>query len=197
MVRPYVAWLARPALHEGMLVAAIGALVFFWRLAWLEPVEIGGDALKVWEFARQLLHGGDLPARLNHHLVRFGLVAPTWLAQLCFGSDAWVYYVAPLAAGVLLHLSVYGLARKLSGRFGGILAVALLLGFGEMVRPSSQILPELFGPAYISAAYLAALFYADAKSRGAQLVWLALTARFLFALTARMPRFLLCSGRGV
>ncbi len=161
-------------------MCALGTLVFYWRLLGLEQIEIGGDALKVWEFARQLAHGSGLPSEFNHHIARFGMVVPVLVAQLVFGSDAWVYYAAPLAASVVLHLSVYGVARKISGRFGGILAVVLLLGFGEMVRPSSQILPELFGPAYVCAAYLAALFYTDATGRRGQVFWLALTALLLF-----------------
>lgn len=173
-------WLFLGVVYEVLLVAALGTLVFYWRLLGLEQVEIGGDALKVWEFARQLAHGAGLPSEFNHHIARFGMVIPVLVAQLVFGSDAWVYYVAPLAASVVLHLSVYGIARKISGRFGGILAVVLLLGFGEMVRPSSQILPELFGPAYVCAAYLAALFYTDATGRRARVFWLALTALLLF-----------------
>lgn len=177
---PALAWTGKPALHEALIVALLGTAVFYWRLAALEPIEIGGDALKVWEFARQLVHGGGLPEQFNHHIARFGIVGPVVLAQLIFGSDAWVYYVAPLGASVLLHVFVYGIARKLSGRFGGILAVLLLLGFGEMVRPSSQLLPELFGPAYVCGAYLAALYAIESSSRWRS-VWLGLTAVFLFA----------------
>lgn len=175
-----LSWLGFWGLHEALLVAALGTLVFYWRLLGLEPIEIGGDALRVWDFARQLAHGAELPTDFNHHIARFGMVVPVLLAQLVFGSDAWVYYVAPLAASVVLHLSVYGVARSVSGRFGGILAVILLLGFREMIRPSSQILPELFGQAYTCAAFFTALVYTRASSRRGRLIWLALTALLLF-----------------
>src|SRR5690606_29712415 len=101
-----LSWLAFWGLHEALLVAALGTLVFYWRLLGLEPIEIGGDALKVWDFARQLAHGAELPTDFNHHIARFGMVVPVLLAQLVFGSHAWVYYAAPLAASVVLHLSV-------------------------------------------------------------------------------------------
>ena len=37
----------------------------------------------------------------DYDIARFGMVIPVLVAQLVFGSDAWVYYVAPLAASVV------------------------------------------------------------------------------------------------
>jgi hypothetical protein len=165
---------------EGVFVTALLGVVLAWRALWLEQVEIGGDALKVWEFARQIASGGGLPHEFNHHTARFGLVVPATLAQLVWGSSAPVYFAAPLAASVALHGAVYAVTRKISGIVGGTLAVVLLLLFPDMVRMSSQILPELFGPTYTCLALLAALFYAEAKTRRSQLAWLFATGAFLF-----------------
>lgn len=159
---------------EMSVVALCLVVVFFKRLLELEQVEIGGDALKVWEFARTLALGGDFPERLNHHTLRFGLVLPSVLAQWLFGSEATSYFVGPLAASVLLHLWIYLICRKLSGPLGGALGVIALLGFEPMVRSSSQILPETFGPMYGAFATYAALLYTDAKTLGGR--WAALGA---------------------
>ncbi len=178
--RPLLAKLPVALLLEGALVLGLLAVVLAWRALWLEPVEIGGDALKVWEFARQIATGGSLPHQFNHHTARFGLVLPAILSQLVWGSSATVYFAAPLAASVALHGAVYAVTRKISGIFGGALAVVLLLVFPDMVRTSSQILPELFGPTYTCLALLTALYYAEAKTRRAQHGWRGATGVLLF-----------------
>ncbi len=165
---------------EGTLVASLLVVVLAWRALWLEQIEIGGDALKVWEFARQIASGGGIPHQFNHHTARFGLVIPAVIAQWIGGSSAAMYFAAPLAASVALHGAVYLITRKISGIFGGTLAVVLLLLFPDTVRMSSQILPELFGPTYTCLALLTALYYCEAKSRRAQLAWLYATGAFLF-----------------
>lgn len=159
---------------EILIVLACVSVVFFRRLIELEEVEVGGDALTVWEFARNLVLGGDFPARLNHHTTRFGLVLPTMVVQWLFGSQATSYFIGPLIASVLLHLWIYLIVRKLSGPVGAVLSVLCLLGFSPMVRASSQILPEAYGPMYAAFATYAALLFTDASTMRGR--WLALTA---------------------
>ncbi len=172
---------------EVSVVAACLSVVFFQRLLDLEQVEIGGDALKVWEFARNLVQGGNFPKHLNHHTSRFGLVLPSMAAQWVFGSGAPAYYVGPLLATVFLHLFVYLICRKLSGPIGGAVGVLGLLAFDPMVRSSSQILPETFGPMYGAFSTYAALIFSDAKSLAGR--WAALCAvgvGLIFAYGAKM-----------
>lgn len=170
--RRFQPWVAR-TLEVAVVLACIG-VVFFRRLINLEDVEIGGDALTVWEFARNLVLGGEFPHKLNHHTTRFGLVIPTMMVQWLFGSHATAYYIGPLAASVLLHVGTYLIVRKLSGPLGGVVGVLWLLYFSPMERGSSQILPEAFGPMYATWATYAALLFTDAKSLAGR--WIALSA---------------------
>lgn len=163
-------WLGK--ILEVSVVLVCVAVVFFRRLLELEEVEIGGDALTVWEFARNLVLGGEFPAKLNHHTTRFGLVLPTMFVQWLFGSQATSYFIGPLLASVLLHVWVYLIVRKLSGPLGGVIGVLALLNFDPMIRASSQILPEAFGPMYAAFATYAALLFTDAKTLTGR--WLAL-----------------------
>lgn len=160
---------------EIAVVLACALLVFFRRLLELEEVEVGGDALIVWEFARNLVLGGDLPSSLNHHTTRFGLVLPTMLVQWLFGVQATSYFIGPLVASTLLHVLVYLIVRKLSGPLGGVVSVLALLNFEPMVRASSQILPEAFGPMYAAFATYAALLFTEATSLRSRWLSLSLT----------------------
>lgn len=156
-----------PYLLSSLLEAALLALVMAWvityRLIHLEPIEIGGDALTVWEFARDLFYGAEFPDKLNHHTSRFGLVVPTLLTQMLFGAGATTYYIGPICAAVLLHLLVYLLVRRFAGVLAGVFAIYLMLDFVPLERASSQILPETFGPMYTMAAFYFGLLYTDAK----------------------------------
>jgi hypothetical protein len=161
---------------EVLVVLLLLVVVTFTRLLGLEPIEVGGDAITVWEFARNLAQGGELPSKFNHHTARFGLVLPS-LAIQCIGSSSPVnYFLGPLAASVLLHLCVYLIGRKLSGPVAGTIAVVGLLSFEPMIRASSQILPEAFGPAYVSLSVLAALQFTDSSSKWGARVWLLICA---------------------
>lgn len=160
------------SLEVGVVVVC-ALVVFFRRLLELEEVEVGGDALIVWEFARNLVMGGELPSKLNHHTTRFGLVFPTMLVQWLFGAQATSYFIGPLVSSTLLHVWVYLIVRKLSGPVGGAASVLALLNFDAMIRGSSQILPESFGPMYGAFATYAALLFTEAKTLRGR--WVALT----------------------
>lgn len=164
-----------PGAHRVALfvtLAFIGLFTFWIRYVALEPVEIGGDALRVWEFGRRLTFGMPMPSTLNHHQARFGLVVPTLLLQKLVGTSAVHYYAGPLVMGALLHLTVFFVGLRLSGVLAASASVLWLWLFPEMVRPSSQILPELYGPTYSMLAVAAALVFTSAESPRAR--WLAL-----------------------
>ncbi len=167
-------------LSELALVALIASVVCVTRLLDLEEIEVGGDALKVWEFARGLLNGSGLPDKFDHHTSRFGLVLPTLLTQRFFGSGATTYFIGPVVASVTLHVFVYLIGRLLSGPLAGVLSVLFLLQFSPMQRGSSQILPETFGPAYVAMAYYAALIHVRARTGFWRHVTLGLAGAFLF-----------------
>lgn len=180
-----------PAIGWGALEVLVAVLVVlvvvFTRLLWLEPIEVGGDAITVWEFARNLAHGGELPSKFNHHTARFGLVLPSLAVQWIGGSSPTNYFLGPLLASVLLHLCVYLIGRKLSGPVAGTIAVVGLLTFEPMTRASSQILPEAFGPAYVSLSVFAALQFTDASTRWGARVWLLVSAvSLVFAYGSKM-----------
>ncbi len=165
---------------EAAAVTACILVVFYYRLLNLEPIEVGGDALKIWEFARGLIYGGDLPEEFNHHTSRFGIVVPVMLVQYFWGAQATSYYIAPLLGSVALHLLVYLVARKLHGPIAGAIAVIGLLGFEPMIRPSSQVLPESFGPMFTMFAVYMALLATDRKHQRARVIALIFAALGIF-----------------
>ncbi len=173
-------WLSVLGVLEAAAVAACILVVFYYRLLNLEQIEVGGDALKIWEFARGLVHGGDLPEEFNHHTSRFGIVVPVMLVQYFWGAQATSYYIAPLLGSVALHLLVYLIARKLHGPIAGAIAVIGLLGFEPMIRPSSQVLPESFGPMFAMFAAYMALLATDRKHHRARMIALVFAALGIF-----------------
>ncbi len=188
----------REWLPEVALIVLLAVATLAYRIIHLEPIEIGGDALAVWEFARHLAYGGKLPEHFNHHTARFGLVLPVLLSQWLLGSQAPVYFAAPLAMSVVLHLCVYGIGRQLSGPLAGTCAVLFLLAAPQMLRACSQILPELFGPTYVALAIFAALGYTNAVGRRSQLLWLGATGLALFfAYGAKIPYLYFAPGCGL
>src|SRR5690606_21284640 len=116
----------------------------------------------------------------NHHTSRFGIVAPVMLVQSIWGAQATSYYLAPLIASVVLHLCVYLIGRKLHGPVAGAIATVALLGFEPMIRPSSQVLPESFGPVFAMFAVYMALLATDKRSPRARMLALVLSAFGIF-----------------
>lgn len=145
-------------------LALVLLMTFVVRYVSLEAVEIGGDALRVWEFGRRLAFGVPLPSKLDHHQARFGLVLPTFVLQKLVGTRAVHYYAGPLVMGAVLHATVFFIGLRLSGPLAASVAVLWLWLFPEMVRPSSQLLPELYGPTYTMLAVACALAYASATT---------------------------------
>ncbi len=159
---------------------AVFGLTLLVRYVSLESIEIGGDALRVWEFGRRLAYGARLPSELDHHQARFGLVLPTLALQKLVGARAVHYYLGPLMMGALLHAAVFFIALRLSGALAASTAVLWLWLFSEMGRPSSQILPELYGPAYTMLAVALSFVYLDARSKWVRAGALVATGLALF-----------------
>ena len=172
------AWLASNA-PDLVVVFALSALCLLHRLETLEPVNVGGDAAIKWQFVREWFYAHDFGhAEWNHHMTRFGVLVPAYIAQRIMGHGLSGYYAAPLAACVVQVLSVYGCGKRLSGRFAGVLATLLLIYTGVMAIAGSQLLPDLFTGTYGIAMVYFYLRFADAsgKPRVAWLVACAVTA---------------------
>jgi Dolichyl-phosphate-mannose-protein mannosyltransferase len=172
------AWLTRNA-HDIAIMVALGVLCLTHRIQTLEPVNTGGDAATKWQFVREWFFKHDFAhAEWNHHMTRFGVLLPAYVAQLLLGHGIRAYYAAPLAACVVQVIFVYACGKRLSGRLAGVLAALLLIYTSLMATAGSQLLPDLFTGTYgIVMTYLY-LRFADAqgKARTAWLVGSALVA---------------------
>ncbi|HEX7452464.1 MAG TPA: glycosyltransferase family 39 protein, partial [Polyangiaceae bacterium] len=177
-VHSALAWLSGNA-HDIAIMVALAALCLTHRIQTLEPVNTGGDAATKWQFVREWFFKHDFAhAEWNHHMTRFGVLVPAYVAQLLLGHGIRAYYAVPLAACVVQVIFVYACGKRLSGRLAGVLAALLLIYTSLMATAGSQLLPDLFTGTYgIAMAYLY-LCYADAqgKARSAWLVGSALVA---------------------
>jgi hypothetical protein len=179
----------RLRMPSGEIVLAVCAAFYALgvRLLRLEPIEIGGDALNKWHFARQWFYRFDLgTVPWDHHLSRFGVNVPVHLAQLTFGRHPLVYYGVAVSVFVCVALLVYLLGRVAHGKAAGVLATLWFVSFPSWERAGSQVSPDSFGALYVGVAMLLLLGYERARSR--QLVWLCASSFALFlAYLAKEP----------
>jgi hypothetical protein len=173
--RGALGWLSGQA-QDWLIVISISALCLLRRIETLEPLNTGGDAATKWQFVRQWFFEHDFAhAEWNHHMTRFGVLVPAYLAQILLGHGLRGYYAAPLAACLVQVSFVYACGKRLSGRLGGVLGALLLIYTSVMATAGSQLLPDLFSGTYgIVMAYFF-LRYADAHGK-ARTVWLVLSA---------------------
>lgn len=166
-----LSWVASNA-TDLIIVSSLAALALIHRLETLEPVNTGGDVAIKWQFVREWFYPHDYShAEWNHHMTRFGVLVPAYVAQCLLGHGLRAYYAAPLAACLVQILAVYGLGKRLAGRFAGVLAALALTYSGVMAIAGSQLLPDLFTGAYgIVMTYLYVRF-AEAHGRP-RLAWL-------------------------
>jgi hypothetical protein len=177
----------RPHLPELALAVAVAAFAISYRVVHLEPLEIGGDALNKWHFARQWFHRFDITqVRWDHHLTRFGVNLPLGLLQLFIGRAAIGYHVAALIASTAVALLVYAIGRLSHGRTVGVIAAVWCVVFPSWERAGSQVTPDSFGAAWVALGMVCLLLYAD-RARP-KLGWLVASAVSLFlAYLAKEP----------
>jgi 4-amino-4-deoxy-L-arabinose transferase-like glycosyltransferase len=171
-----------------IVLAAFAALYALGaRLLRLEPIEIGGDALNKWHFARQWFYAFDITSvPWNHHLSRFGVNVPVHAAQTLFGRNPLVYYVVAVSVFVTTALLVYLIGRVVHGKAAGVLATIWFVSFPSWDRAGSQVSPDSFGALYVGLSMLLLLGYERARSR--KLVWLCASSSALFlAYLAKEP----------
>ena len=154
--------------HAADLVVAF-AVVFFattYRVVRLEPIEIGGDALNKWNFARQWFHEFHVTkVPWDHHLTRFGVNLPLGLLQLVLGRAATNYHVAAVLSSTLVALLVYLAGRLAVGRTAGVIAAVWAVAFPSWVRAGAQITPDAYGAMWAALALVCLLVYASAPER--------------------------------
>jgi hypothetical protein len=163
-----------------VIVLSLGALCLMHRIETLDPVNTGGDAAIKWQFVREWFYAHDFAhAEWNHHMTRFGVLVPAYIAQRFMGHGLRGYYTAPLAACVVQVLFVYGCGKRLSGRLAGALGAFLLIYTRVMATAGSQLLPDLFTGTYGIVMMYTYLRYADARG-STRLEWLVVTALVAF-----------------
>jgi hypothetical protein len=176
--RVALAWLGQNA-HDIAIMVALAVVCLTHRIQTLDPVNTGGDAATKWLFVRQWFFKHDFAhAEWNHHMTRFGVLVPAYVAQALLGHGLHAYYAVPLAACVVQAVFVYACGKRLSGRFAGALGALLLINTSLMATAGSQLLPDLFTGTYAIVMTYSYLRFAAAqgKARSAWLIGSALVA---------------------
>lgn len=174
---PTVAWRTLPGKlgravqrnwQDLLIMIMIAALSLWVRRLTLIDIEAGGDATRKWFFVKQWSYDNhfDQLHEFNHHYTRFGVNFWAYVCQKIWGTDPWVYYVAPVGAATVGSLFTYKVGQKLAGRYAGILAALSFITFQLMERSGSQLLPAVFSAAYIAGAAYFLLLYLELGERG-------------------------------
>jgi hypothetical protein len=150
---PAIAW------QDLVSVTALVAL-FFYVHRYVDGLDTGGDAVSKWQFARQWSWDNDFHhSKWTHHMTRMGVNVVAWLVQRLFGAEWRSYYLAPALIGAAQVPLVYALARRVAGRFGGVLAALIVIHLPAVHTSVSQLLPDLFVGTYaLLASYLLTRF---------------------------------------
>ncbi|HEY3494126.1 MAG TPA: glycosyltransferase family 39 protein [Polyangiaceae bacterium] len=184
--RRFATWL-RGESAEIAVAASVLVFALVVRLSTLEGIEIGGDAVIKWHFARQWFHHFDLhDVQWDHHRSRLGVIVPVVLIQALFGHGAAVYHVAALLCSTTLVCVVYAAGRLAHGRTVGVLSAVWFALFPSWVRTGSQVTPDGFGALYVGVALCLLLAYARSE-RHKQAFLLASAAFSGFAYLAKEP----------
>jgi hypothetical protein len=133
--------------HDAALRAAfIAALVLAClalRVLALPPINYGTDEVWVWANAKKLVLGYPF-SHWDHHTGRLFTVGIAVVTQLAFGTDPWVYHVAPIAAYAVGCGFLVALALRLASYEGALLAWFGWIALPDMVRRSADHLSDLF-----------------------------------------------------
>ncbi|MFW5808714.1 MAG: glycosyltransferase family 39 protein, partial [Spirochaetota bacterium] len=164
-------------LTERHILCIILTCTFIFRLLTLEIIEDSGDGMYYWRAAQQLSLGLPYGA-LDHWKTRFGLILPVLGIIRLFGSHPAVYYILPITMALIQSALLYRLVYELYGRSAGLVSVALLVLYPEMIRASSQLLPGIFSGTWV----LASLFFMhrSVRSERGGILYLAASALMMF-----------------
>src|SRR6187399_883510 len=146
--------------QDVVIVSALCVLSLWVRRLTLWDIEGGGDAIKKWFFVKQWSYSNSFrEITWNHHLARFGINGWAYLTQKLWGTDATVYFIAPVVAATAGVVFCYKLGQELGGRFAGLVAALWFTTTEPMERAGSQLLPEAFEAAYVAGAIYFFLWY--------------------------------------
>ena len=146
---------------QDLVIVSVLCVLSLWvRRLTLWDIEAGGDAVKKWLFVKQWSFANsfkEIP--WNHHLARLGINFWAYVTQKLWGTDATVYFIAPVVAATAGVVFSYKLGQELGGRLAGLLAALWFLTLEPMERAGSQLLPEAFEAAYVAGAVYFLLWY--------------------------------------
>jgi hypothetical protein len=158
---------ARRSIWAPELAVLFGVALFAttYRLVHLEPIEIGGDALNKWHFARQWFHDFSFAdVEWTHHLTRLGVNVPLGIGQLLFGRAAIGYHFAAVFASTATAVFIYTAGRLAHGYSVGIAGALWAVSFPSWERAGSQITPDAYGAAWAALAMVLLLVYARQRA---------------------------------
>lgn len=150
------------------------------RLATVRSLDVGGDPAKKWFFVRTWSYENHFD-KWDHHMARMGINGVIWIVQKLFGTEALDYFVAPIAIATLQSVIAYFVAKRIGGRFAGVLAALLIALFDQMEHAGGQLNPEAFEGFYVILAFYCLIRYAESEGR-ARIGWLVTTGVGLFLL---------------
>lgn len=133
-------------LPPALLVAAYAVLLLL-NLSVPQPT----DHSHYMDAAKTFPHRPKNPIA-DHQYLRIGLTAPTALVMRFFGYSEVTYHAVPVAAALLLFVSVYAIGRMMFGRLVGALSAAVLGCVGLIVVAGTELLPDLPATALFTTA---------------------------------------------
>ena len=157
-----------------LLIISVIAM-FLFRSIWTAPIEFGGDAVRKFFFAAEIVRTGDWTILLqNHHTMRWSILLPQTFITWVVGTRYEVYYILPLLSFALYFVIILYALKDHLNTSQKILLGALLFVDPLSFRDSSQLLTN--GPGIffaISACYMLSTY----SSRGHLAI---VSAAFLF-----------------
>jgi hypothetical protein len=157
---------------------AIIAIALLLRTLFTTYVELGGDALEHWYFAKLMSEHFNVSRFTdNHHDMRWATNAWPILYATIFGWSLQVYYLVPmLFFGLLLAASALFVRLLDQDLFPFVLFLVVFFAEPMFFRPTSQLLPIVFAAFFLMVA---AIFLVRSATNGCQWTY-ALVALFFF-----------------
>lgn len=108
-----------------------------------EMIEVSGDAVWTWFNVKKLIFGLPYDS-WDHHTTRLTKIVFSYIFQLIFGTNATIYYVAPIFFTVLSAIMIYKIGRLIDSKILGFFSLFFLLLFSPLNRANFQLIPSIF-----------------------------------------------------